>query len=34
MDLSVKSSFEEVLRRFNSFDAKWEAKFATAEAVS
>jgi len=34
MDPSVKSSFEEVLRRFDSFDAKWEAKFAAAEAVS
>jgi len=29
----VKSSFEEVLRRFDSFDAKWETKFAAAEAV-
>jgi hypothetical protein len=34
MDPSVKASFEEVLRRFDSFDEKWEAKFASAEAVS
>ena len=32
IDPTVKSAFEEVLKRFDSFDAKWEAKFAGAEA--
>ena len=32
MDPIVKTTFEEVLRRFDSFDAKWEAKFAESEA--
>lgn len=33
MDLTVKSAFEEVLHRFDAFDAKWEAKFADAETA-
>jgi hypothetical protein len=30
----MKSAFEEVLRRFDSFDAKWEAKFAGSETTN
>lgn len=33
MDPTVKSAFEEVLRRFNAFDAKWESKFADTESA-
>ena len=33
MDPAVKSAFEEIIRRFDSFDAKWEARFADAESA-
>ncbi|XP_021317789.1 uncharacterized protein LOC110435983 [Sorghum bicolor] len=33
MDPAVKSAFEELIRRFDSFDAKWEARFADAESA-
>jgi len=33
MDPAVKTAFEELIRRFDSFDAKWEAKFADAETL-
>jgi hypothetical protein len=34
MDPTVKSAFEEVLWRFDAFDAKWEAKLSGAETAS
>lgn len=33
MDLTVKSAIEAVLKRFNDFNAKWEAKFASVESM-
>jgi hypothetical protein len=33
MDTTVKMTFEEVLRRFDSFYSEWEAKFAEVESV-
>jgi hypothetical protein len=34
MDPTVKSAFEEVLKHFDAFDAKWEAKFTGSESVN
>jgi hypothetical protein len=34
MDATVKSAFEDVLRHFDTFDAKWESNFTVAETAS
>jgi hypothetical protein len=33
MDPAIKSAFEELIRRFDSFDAKWEARFTDVESA-
>jgi hypothetical protein len=33
MDPIVKMVFDEVIRRFDAFNSKWEAKFADVESM-
>jgi hypothetical protein len=33
MDPIIKMVFEEVIRRFDAFNSKWEAKFVDAESM-